>query len=172
MQHERKSENQGKSLDSLDDEEMQSRYLVFELGNERYASPILQIREVIKVPVIKPVPFMVSSFTGVLNLRGQMIGVVDLRQRFQIPIQDGKKGIILIVDLGGSLLAAQVDDVNAVANVPEDRIRKDISVETRCAIEFLTGMTEIDKRIVNLIDLSRLLSSQELKKIGDTVRAA
>jgi len=163
-----------------DDLESNHRYLVFELGGELYACPILQVREVIKVRALTPVPYMLPSFTGMLNLRGQMVGVVDLRVRFQIPPAAGKPGIILVVDLGDSLLGVHVDDVRAVANVAPKDVRTEITVETKFAIDFLTGMTNIDERIVSIIDLSRMLSSAELRSIrssagdtaGDTARNA
>jgi purine-binding chemotaxis protein CheW len=153
------------------DEELPAKYLIFELGSERYACAIVKVREVIKVPPLKPVPFMVPSFTGVLNLRGQMIGVVDLRSRFQFPVSGNRPGYILIVDLGDSLLGAHVDDVISVETVGKDEIQKDFAVETRVAIDFLEGMAHIDKRMVNLVDLSKVLSSQELRKISEIGKA-
>lgn len=168
---ERKQGHARVTLDDDTDTDIAHRYIVFELGSERYACPIVQVREVIKVPVLKPVPYMAPSFTGVLNLRGQMVGVVDLRVRFQLPIPEDKPGIILVMDLGDSLLGAHVDDVAAVANVVPADIRTEFAVETRFAIDFLTGMATIGGRLVNIVDLSRLLSSQELRTIREAARA-
>ena len=158
------------SSSTAEDSQTKGRYLVFDLGGERYACQIEQVREVMKVPALKPVPYMQPSFTGILNLRGQMVGVVDLRIRFQIPIAAGKAGVILIVDLGDTLLGAHVDEVVAVANLNADDIRKGFSVETRTAIEFLEGIAEVDSRLVNIIDLSRILSSQELRNVKEMSR--
>jgi purine-binding chemotaxis protein CheW len=155
-----------------EDAEGKGRYLVFDLGGERYACLIVQVREVMKVPALKPVPYMQPSFTGILNLRGQMVGVVDLRIRFQIPIVPGKPGIILVMDLGDTLLGAHVDEVVAVANLSTNDIRKGFSVETSTAIEFLEGIAEINGRLVNIVDLSRILSSQELRNVRSLVSAS
>ena len=154
-----------------EEDEFRNRYLVFELGGERYACEIVQVREVLKVPVLKPIPYMQPSFTGVLNLRGQMVGVVDLRIRFQTSGKSTHPGVILVMDLGDTLLGAHVDEVVAVANLGKDDIRKGFSVETRTAIEFLEGIAEVDGRLVNIINLSRVLSSQELRNVKEAARA-
>ena len=156
--HEQKSELK------IDEElGLSQRHLVFELGGESYACPIVQVREVIKVPALKPVPYMAASFTGLLNLRGQMVGVVDLRIHFQINVPESRPGIILVVDLGESLLGAHVDDVVEVVNVPPDEMHTNFTVSTRVSVDFLKGIANIGARMVSIIDLAKLLSSQELR---------
>jgi purine-binding chemotaxis protein CheW len=114
---------------------------------------------------------MAASFTGLLNLRGQMVGVVDLRIRFQLGVPANKPGIILVVDLGESLLGAHVDDVLAVVNVPPSEVHTNFTVGTRVSVDFLTGIATVGGRMVSIIELSKLLSTQELRTFHESMRA-
>lgn len=90
------------------------RYIVFTLGGERFALPLLAIREVIAPPEITPVPFSPSYFLGIMNLRGQVISVIDLRLKLQVRTDRSPENAIIIVDLGATLLGMWVDSVDFV----------------------------------------------------------
>jgi purine-binding chemotaxis protein CheW len=90
------------------------RYIVFTLGGERFALPLLAIREVIAPPEITPVPFSPTYFLGIMNLRGQVISVIDLRLKLQVKTDKSPENAIIIVDLGATLLGMWVDSVDFV----------------------------------------------------------
>src|SRR4051794_11838506 len=92
------------------------RYLTFLLGKEQYAIPLLQVKEAIEMSEPTPIPQTPSYFKGVINLRGQVISVLDLRSKLQLEkIENGPKTAIIILDLEPSLcLGVIVDRINSV----------------------------------------------------------
>lgn len=91
-----------------------SRYIVFTLGTERFALPLLSVREVIAPPEITPIPFSPHYFLGIMNRRGQVISVLDLRLKLQLKTEKNPENAIVIVDLGSLLLGMWVDSVDFV----------------------------------------------------------
>lgn len=153
-------------MQQLEDETLPS-YLIFKLADELYGTSLLSVKEVIKMSPIKPVPYMVHYFRGVINLRGQIVGVVDLRSKFEMSpgksdgIPDQSK--ILIVETADALLGAIVDDLVAVEVIQEKEIDPDPAVETRIPVEFFKGIAKKDDRLINLIDIASCLSSAEMR---------
>lgn len=119
-QHDQQEEEDG----SLHD----SRYLLFKLHGEAYAAPLVQVREVIKIPKIKPVPHSPKHMKGVMNLRGQIITVFDLRTKLGLPAQAADApGLILVVDTDHGSIGALVDSVESVQEIPQSEIAESSS---------------------------------------------
>ncbi|MBF0206508.1 MAG: purine-binding chemotaxis protein CheW, partial [Oligoflexia bacterium] len=98
------------------------KYLIYRLGGELYGSPLLSIKEVIKVNKIKPVPYTVPHYRGIISLRGNIIGIVDLRIKFGLSPQEGKYGSsVLIVENEEITIGALVDDVESVVALNRDK---------------------------------------------------
>lgn len=153
---------------AIENEEPSKSYLIFSLAGELYGAHLLSVREVIKQGVIKPVPFMAPHFKGMINLRGQIVSIVDLRLKFGPEIRSEKTGIILIVDAGERLLGGIVDDLINVHKVSDHDIEKPPSLETKIAIKHFLGVAKIGDRPVSLIDLSGCLASEDFRlKQGD-----
>jgi purine-binding chemotaxis protein CheW len=150
----------------LEDETLPS-YLIFKLAEELYGTALLSVKEVIKMSPIKPVPYMVHYFKGVINLRGEIVGIVDLRSKFEMGSakSDGanETGKILIIETPDALLGAIVDDLVAVEVIQEKDIDPDPAVETRIPIQFFKGIAKKDDRLISLIDISSCLSSTEMR---------
>src|SRR5688572_686498 len=96
----------------LEAEREENKFLIFNLGTELYGSRLLEIKEVIKRPTIKPVPYMVRYFKGIINLRGQIVSVIDLREKFDIPTSCPEAGLILVVDTGEGHIGVIVDEIS------------------------------------------------------------
>ncbi|MEN9722458.1 MAG: hypothetical protein RJB38_444 [Pseudomonadota bacterium] len=125
----------------------ESRYLLFRLHGESYAAPLVQVREVIKVPTIKPVPHSPAHMKGVMNLRGQIISVFDLRSKLGLPSRsEAVPGLILVVDTTQGSIGALVDSVDSVQEIPDEQISKSSSSSEPVA-KLTTGL-------VLVIDLS------------------
>ena len=98
------------------------RYLSFNLGVEEYAVPLLAVREVIAMPEYTPVPYTPPYFLGIMNLRGQVISIMDLRQKLGVkPLQQAETTVI-ICDLGGASIGVVVDSVNTVLSPKAEEI--------------------------------------------------
>jgi purine-binding chemotaxis protein CheW len=139
------------------------RYVLFSIAGEAFACPILQVRQVIKASSIKEVPFMIPSCAGVINLRGQLIGVIDLRIQLRPLASRQPGGIILIIDLGEALIGAYVDDVRAVIKLRAEDIKTDFSMEPRFHIKHQTGIAMVNQNLVSILDMAKLLHGLDLK---------
>lgn len=143
------------------------RYLAFLLGKEQYAIPLLQVKEVIEMTEPTPIPQTPSYFKGVINLRGQVISVLDLRSKLQLSnIENGPKTAIIILDLEPSLcLGVIVDRINSVlafhsedvSPAPENLSTKD---------QYLTGVARRENKMTLILDIRAALSLQEMSKLA------
>ena len=140
-------------------------FILFNLGGELYGSPLLSVREVIKLGAVKPVPYMVPHFKSVINLRGQIVSVVDLRVKFGLDPTQSRNNMILIVEVAEGLLGAIIDDLASVEKLPKSEIEPAAQLETKIPLEFFLGVGKTGDRLVNLVDLSGCLSAEELKTV-------
>lgn len=137
------------------------KHLVFRLANELFAAPLVSIREIIKMQPIKPVPFMVRHFKGILNLRGQIVSVIDLRLKFDIGTSSSESGLLVVVDSPSGPIGAIVDDVVSVSDFQREEIEKDIAIKTKIPVEFFIGVGRLGDRLVNIIDIGATLSGED-----------
>ncbi|MBI2521687.1 MAG: purine-binding chemotaxis protein CheW [Bdellovibrio sp.] len=149
------------------EEDTKNKYLVFVLANETYASPLLQIREVIKIPSIKQVPYMVPYFKGIINLRGQIVSVIDLRVKFNLKDFKSDEGLILVIEAKGSLVGAIVDGVCSVQDIPSSDIDTNPALETLVSPKFFLGVAKRSDMLINLIDIGGSLSSEDFRRIKE-----
>jgi purine-binding chemotaxis protein CheW len=139
------------------------RYLAFQLGKEQYAIPLLQVKEVIEMSEPTPIPQAPSYFKGVINLRGQVISVLDLRAKLELAkIENGPKTAIIILDLDPQLcLGVVVDRINSVlAFQPEDL---SAAPDTLSSVkhQYLTNVARRDKRMTLILDIRAALNLQD-----------
>lgn len=142
------------------------RYLSFSLGQEDYAIPLLEVREVIAITETTSVPYAPPHFLGIMNLRGQVISIIDLRKKFGIKPKETAETAIIICDLGAVSLGVVVDSVNAVllANASEISERPEIDNSKRT--EFITGVYRKDNKLILLLDIAKALSLEDQKAIS------
>ena len=144
---------------SADESAVKSKYLIFSLCRELYGVPLLQIREVIKFPSIKPVPHSQRAMRGVINLRGQILSVIDLRMRFDLRGFSENTGFVLIVETqGGTQMGAVVDSIEYVREILPDRIDAQVSIDTQIPKEQFLGVARSGDELIHLINLSAILT--------------
>ena len=148
---------------SVDGEQEECRYLLFKLGKELYGTPLLGVREVVEPQEPKPVPNTVGYFLGVINIRGQIVGVIDLRNRFGHKVEKGPENALMVFNTDAGPMAAWVDQVEAVVRLSDDRIDKKPNVKTSVPPEFMLGIAHEGERLVTLVDLNKALGKLELK---------
>lgn len=143
-----------------------SKYLCFNLGVEEFAIPLLAVREVLGVPEVTPIPQSPTHFLGVMNLRGQVISVMDLRLKLSIKSTPSDETAVIILDLGSYSLGVVVDRVNSVIEIGSDVATEKPSLETSKANEYVTGIYRKNDHLILLLDISKALSVDE-KKIAN-----
>ncbi|HWB53454.1 MAG TPA: chemotaxis protein CheW, partial [Tepidisphaeraceae bacterium] len=147
------------------------KYLTFALGKEEYGLEILKVREIIGYMDITAVPNTPPYVRGVINLRGQVISVVDLRTRFAMPsAEKTEQTCIIVVEIQSDgrrvCMGIVVDRVSEVLNIPGASIEDAPSFGTNIDTGFIMGMGKINGNVKILLDIDRVLSQQELTSIA------
>jgi len=143
------------------------QYLIFKVDHETYAMDINQVREVLEFTDITMVPRMPEFMCGVINLRGGVVPVVDLRIKFGMSgTEKTINTCIIIIDLiiegEGTLIGLLADSVQEVMNMGADQIIPPPKIGTRLNTEFIKGMGKKNDEFVILLDMDRIFSSGDL----------
>lgn len=146
----------------------ESRYLLFTLDGNHYGTPLLGVREVIEPQEAKTVPNTVPFFKGLINIRGQIVGLVDLRLRFGYAVGESPSQAYLVFETESGPVAAIVDKVEAVAQIEMNKIHQNPNIQSQVSMEFLFGVAQLDSRLVTLIDLKLTLSQAEYVEIRNS----
>jgi purine-binding chemotaxis protein CheW len=142
--------------------------VVFSLANEEYGVAITQVQEIIRQPEITRIPGMPLFIEGVINLRGRIIPIIDLRKRFKLEQQQvNDKTRVVVVDAGGQTIGLVVDSVSEVVNLPKDQVDPIPPSIASIDAEYLSGVGKLEKRIVILLDLVKLLGDLEKVAIDE-----
>jgi len=139
----------------------QTRYLRFSLGAEEYAIPLLNVKEVIARTQTTPVPHTPSYFLGLMNLRGQIISVIDLGKKLGIKPRESFETVFIICELGEISLGVMVDSVNSVLTPDQSQISTKPDVETGIHPDFITGIYHKDSKLVLFLDVVKALSVED-----------
>lgn len=151
---------------SEDFKKIRSKYLVFTLDTKRYGIPLSSVKEVIGMTEFTPVPDRPRFFKGLINLRGKIHSVIDLRTKLalsEIEYQE-KKTSIIITEIGGGVVGSIVDDVIEVANFEHDQIEESLSISHNTGKdEYILGVAKTkDQALTLLLDVTKILSDEEL----------
>lgn len=149
-----------------------TRYLSFSLGAEEYAIPLLSVREVIGVPEITPVPFTQPHFLGIMNLRGQVISVIDLRQRLGIRPKGGSETAVIICEVAPLCLGVVVDSINSVLSPDPVHISAKPEIQSTRNTDYITAVYRKDQHLVILLDIFKCLSPDDQKALANAKPAA
>lgn len=147
-------------------------FLLFRLGNELYGTELLSVREVLEPQKPKPIPQTTRSFLGVVNIRGEIIGVLDLRLRFDYPAGESPRMAMLVFSANGAPLAALVDQMEGVARIPNDKIDRGARIEARMPLKYVTGIGQHKGQLVTLVDFRALFDQEELSQLQGTLLRA
>jgi purine-binding chemotaxis protein CheW len=145
----------------------------FRVGRETFGVPIGLVHEIVRVPDITAVPDSPGYVEGVINLRGKIVSVVDLRKRFgEKEISSHKKNRILVTEVDGKMVGLIVDAASEVLKIPDTEIELPPSVFEEGELNYVTGVGKLQGRLVILIDLSKILQKGELRRLGEMAQAA
>lgn len=148
----------------------EGKYLTFSLAKEEYGIGILKIKEIIGMMPITTVPQTPVFVKGVINLRGKVIPVVDLRLRFAMEgIDYSERTCIIVVEIQGKtqtvLIGIVVDSVSEVLNIRETDIEETPSFGTRLDTEYIMGMAKLEGGVKILLDIDRVLNTEEISSL-------
>ncbi|MBU2560495.1 chemotaxis protein CheW [archaeon] len=140
--------------------------VVFRLASEEYCVDIQQVREIIKVQDITKVPKAPKFIEGVINLRGQITPILDLRRRLDLPETEwGEDTRIIVTELEKNIVGMIVDAVMEVNRLPEKDIDPTPTISTEVGSEFIKGVGKLGDRLLILLDLQKVLSKNEEKEL-------
>ena len=139
------------------------KFLTFLLQEEEYGLEILKVREIMGLMEITTVPQTPNYVRGVINLRGQVIPVVDLRLKFGMSEgDDDKRTCIIVVDVGGVMMGIVVDTVSEVMDIDTGSIEATPSFGTELNTDYILGMGKVGGKVKILLDIDKVLTSEEL----------
>ena len=142
------------------------RYLCFKLGNEDFCIEILKIKEIVVMREIAPIPKTPDFIRGVLNLRGQIIPIIDLRLKFGMPFKEYSEttGIIIVEVLykdTKTYMGVVVDTIDEVIGIPEEKVSKLPYLNSEIQSDFIRGVADINGAVKILLDIEKVLSNEE-----------
>ncbi len=145
----------------------EGKYLTFSLDKEEYGIGILKVKEIIGMTPITMIPRMPPYIKGVINLRGKVIPVIDLRLKLSMnEAEYSERTCIIVVEISGAsgqvLIGVIVDSVSEVLNVKEADIEDTPAFGARLNTEYILGMAKTGGRVKILLDIDRILSKQEV----------
>lgn len=143
-----------------------NRYLCFSLGKEEFALPLLTVKEVIGIPDITAIPQAPSHFLGIMNLRGLIISVMDLRLKMGIKPLNSDETAVVILDLGEHCLGMVVDQVNSVVELSEADISEKPMMDQIKMNDSITGVFRKNEQLVLLLNISKALSIEDKSTLG------
>jgi purine-binding chemotaxis protein CheW len=134
----------------------------FSLGSEEYGVDISQVQEIIRMVEITHVPRAPHFMEGVINLRGQLIPIIDLRTRFGMPRADQTKSTrIVVTEIGSKRVGIVVDAVSEVLNIPLEQVENAPEMIAGVGTEYIQGVGKVGERLIILLDLTMVISGEE-----------
>lgn len=140
------------------------------IGRETYGIPIALVREIVRVPVITAVPNTQEYVEGVINLRGKIVSVMDLRKRFgESAVENNKKNRIVVVEFECRTVGLIVNSASEVLKISSSEIAPPSSVFIDGEVDYVTGVAKLGERLIILLDLSKVLKSGDSRHADETV---
>ena len=150
---------------AADNDELQ--LVSFRIGSEEFGVDILRVQEINRMVEITRVPQAPHYVEGVINLRGKVIPIVDLRKRFNLELKEHDKNTrIVVVDIGGNILGMIVDSVSEVLRLPADTIEPPPDIVTGINAEYIRGVAKLEDRLRMLLDLAKVIDLEEVAAVG------
>jgi purine-binding chemotaxis protein CheW len=145
-----------------------NQLISFRVGDEEYGLDILRVKEVIRLRGITRLPRAPSFVKGIINLRGDVIPIIDLRDKFGLEHRDYTEMTrVIVVDLEGKLVGMVVDSASQVVRIPSDQIDPPPPIVGGLSAEFVKGVGKHGDRLVILLDIDRILTMEEIVQLRE-----
>ena len=169
------AEDKGRKNDGLDelwededgDDAQKDKFLTFKIADEEFAIPIGHVIEIVGIQKITEVPDMPDFVKGVINLRGKVIPVMDVRLRFHLPsVAYDDRTCVVVVSVGNVTIGLVVDTVSEVVSIPESNISPPPRFSSATSGRYVSGMGKIGDAVKIIIDAEKLLRDDELASLA------
>jgi purine-binding chemotaxis protein CheW len=144
-----------------------NQFLTFSLGQEEYGIDILKVQEIRGYSAVTHIPNAPPHVRGIMNLRGTVVPVVDLRAKFGMEAAEyGKFTVIIVVMVGEKIAGLVVDAVSDVLNINQADVRPAPDLGAHCDTRFISGVVSVAEKLAVLVDIDRLLTDEEIAAVG------
>ncbi len=141
--------------------------VTFSIGDEEFGVEILKVQEIIRMLEITKVPKAPPFVEGVINLRGKVIPILDLRKRFGLDSRSHDKNTrIIVIEINSMIVGFIVDSVSEVLRLPANTVEPPPPVVAGLDSDYISGVGKLEDRLLIMLDLNRLLSNDEQDKLG------
>ncbi len=148
---------------------MEKQFVVFKLLNEEYGIDILIVEEVVKLGEIYSIPESLDYLKGVINLRGEIIPLIDLKLKIGFPSEIEESSKIIILNLDEQRIGLIVDEVTGVIKIEEENIDPPPPTIPSALVNYIYGIAKINNRIIILLNIKNLLSTEEKISIKEAI---
>jgi purine-binding chemotaxis protein CheW len=146
---------------------MEKQLVIFELGNENFGIEIASVEGIVKLQEITKIPQAPAYFEGITNLRGSVLPVIDLHRRFGMPEQERTSETrIVVANVDGVKTGMIVSAVSEVLTIEDNVIEPPPPMASNVNSSFIIGVAKIDNRLVILLDLAKILSTEEVNQLS------
>lgn len=146
---------------------LRGRFLSFSFGQEVFALEIRYVTEIVGMQMITPVPEVPAYLKGIINLRGKVIPVVDMRIRFGKPTVDyTDRTCIIVVDIEETSVGLIVDNVEEVLSIADEKVVPPPDSKTGVQNRYIKGIGIVENKVILLLDCARLLSDSEIEEVA------
>lgn len=148
------------------------QFIVFHVGDEEFGVPIESVQEIVWRGPITPIPDSPEFVEGLVNVRGEIVATINMRARFFLPSEEEKveEKHIVITKQQESLFGLLVDEVTEVLRIPETEVKPPHKLITTIHEEYVSGVITLENRLIIVLDLARVLSSDELSRLSEVTR--
>jgi purine-binding chemotaxis protein CheW len=148
----------------------EQQIVVFDLAGEKYGADFNAVREIVRMQSITSIPQAPHAIEGVINLRGKVNPVMDLRKRFGLPVsEETKDSRIVVVDIGEQDIGLIVDAVAEVNRIPSDLIEVPSSVVMSSESDYISGIAKFGDQMIILLDLNKVITTTDLAAVNEEI---
>ncbi len=145
---------------------VERQFVTFLIEDETYGVGVEKVKEIIGMTDITRVPNTAYFMEGVINLRGTVVPVVDMRKKFEMEKKDyDANTVIIIVEVSERLIGMIVDSVSDVLNIPVNNIQDTPNFTAKIETDFILGICQIDNILIIILDSDKILSAEEIKTV-------
>ena len=160
------------AVSKLAGETVGQEFLIFTLGNEEYGIDILKVQEIRGYDQVTRIANTPAFIKGVTNMRGVIVPIIDLRVKFsQQSVSYDENTVVIVLNFGQRVVGIVVDGVSDVLSLTAEQIRPAPEFAVTLATEYLTGLGSLGERMLILVDIEKLLSSEEMSLVDSVAKS-
>src|SRR6056297_403330 len=144
-----------------------NQFIVFQIGDQKFAIKITEVQEIIKPQEVTALPRSAKFIKGIIELRGEVIVIVNLGERLELTKVDEEEGRVLVVDVGGVKAGLMVDDASDVIQIEGENIKQPEGSMSGIETEYLSGVAKLEEELILLLDFEELFSAKQQAKLEE-----